>query len=144
MTGGRWAGGARGVWLALTTPVWLRARRIRRLMVEDPRVRASVGSPEPMVRAARVTLARLARIPFSPWRNTCLYRSIAVCRCLRAAGIPALLRIGVRGDDGDAGARDCITAHAWVESRGGAAAGLLDTERDGAFAPLVSPSRERR
>ena len=136
MTGGRWAGAVRGFWLALTTPTWLRADRIQRLMAEDATGRASERPPEAMVRAARATLARLARIPFSPWRNTCLYRSIAVCRCLRDAGIPARLRIGVSGEEGRAGAGDRVAAHAWVESTGAVAAGLLEPEPDEAFAPL--------
>lgn len=143
MTSGRWAAAGRGFWLALTTPAWLRADRIQRLMAEDAAGRSPERPPEPMVRAARATLARLARIPFSPWRNTCLYRSIAVCRCLRDAGIPARLRIGVSGGEGEAGAGDRVAAHAWVESTGAVAAGLLEREPDGGFAPLMPRAGDR-
>lgn len=143
MMGGRWAGAARGSWVALTTPAWLRSDRIQRLMAEDAVGRASGRPPEAMVRAARATLARLARIPFSPWRNTCLFRSIAICRCLRDAGVPARLRIGVSGDAEAAGAGDRVAAHAWVESTGAVAGGLLEPGPGGAFAPLRPRAGDR-
>lgn len=62
-------------------------------------------------RAARGMLRRLARLPLSPWRNTCLYRSIAECLVLRYYGVPAAVRLGVRNEAPPHGA---IVAHAWV------------------------------
>ena len=143
MRGEWWVGSGRGFWVALTTPVWLRADRLQHLMVEGATGRASTRPVEPAVRAARAALARLARIPFSPWRNTCLYRSIAICRCLRDAGIPARIRIGVSGGEGSAAAADRVAAHAWVESGHAVDSGLLEPEPDGAFAPLRPRTGER-
>jgi len=65
------------------------------------------------LRVTRALLSRLARIPGSPWRNTCLFRSIAAHAALSWYGVPARLRIGVRRATGD-GATG-IVAHAWLE-----------------------------
>lgn len=46
------------------------------------------------------------------WPMTCLPRSIALRRLLRARGIPARLEIGVRKESGS------LAAHAWVEVDG--------------------------
>jgi hypothetical protein len=68
--------------------------------------------PGAALRAAHRTLRVLARLHLPPWRDTCLYRSVAECLVLRRCGIPCQLRIGVApravGADG-------IRAHAWVE-----------------------------
>jgi len=61
-------------------------------------------------RVALAAVARLARLPWGPWRNTCMYRATAECTVLRAAGRAAVLRLGVARD----GAAD-VVAHAWVE-----------------------------
>ena len=79
--------------------------------------------PDAVARAVRL----LARIPFSPWRGTCLYRSVAVCLACRFAGVPAVLRVGAAPGSGES-----PLAHAWVEDADGT---LLYERRDG-FVPL--------
>lgn len=69
------------------------------------------GNVELAMRAARALLRRLAWLPLSPWRNTCLYRSIAECQVLRRYGRPAAIRLGVRNEAPPHGP---IVAHAWV------------------------------
>jgi hypothetical protein len=64
-----------------------------------------------VIRASRVVVRVLAAVPGLPWRNTCLYRSVAECLALRRYGVPAVVRIGVRAGQG---AETPIVAHAWV------------------------------
>ncbi|MGH7733389.1 MAG: lasso peptide biosynthesis B2 protein [Gemmatimonadales bacterium] len=64
------------------------------------------------LRNSGAVLRLLGRLPLSPWRNTCLYRSIAACLALRSLGASAVLHLGVR--EGAAG----VAAHAWVECPG--------------------------
>ncbi len=54
-----------------------------------------------------------------PFATTCLDRAVALFRMLRAEGLEAELRIGVRTEEG------ALAAHAWVEHHG---AVLLDEE----------------
>jgi hypothetical protein len=63
------------------------------------------------IRGAHYALRLLARARFLPWRNTCLYRSVAECLVLRHYGIPCRLRIGVQNSQPPGGP---IAAHAWV------------------------------
>ena len=100
-----------GAWAALRTPLWLRGDRWRELLVPPPAAAGGVGAPRGTARAARGGVRALAAIPGSPWRNTCLYRSVAECLALRRYGVPAVVRIGVRS--GEEGAAP-IVAHAWV------------------------------
>ncbi|MDX2192662.1 MAG: lasso peptide biosynthesis B2 protein [Gemmatimonadales bacterium] len=60
----------------------------------------------------------LARLPGTRthWRDTCLYRAVAVTEALRRLGVPARLRLGVAAD------HSAVHAHAWVEVRGHAVA----------------------
>ena len=53
----------------------------------------------------------LSHIPFSPWRNTCLYRAVAGCLAVRWLGGAAVVRIGARRDP----ATGEIVAHAWID-----------------------------
>ncbi|HET7228713.1 MAG TPA: lasso peptide biosynthesis B2 protein [Longimicrobium sp.] len=97
-----------GVRAALASPWWMERDRLRELMREP-----AAGAPEqPVPRggtgAAFRLLKVLQHVPGSRWRNTCLYRSVAECLVLRRYGVPAVLRIGVRSEQGD------IEAHAWV------------------------------
>jgi hypothetical protein len=85
----------------------------------------AVSHPDPVAVARAVR--RLARLPLSPWRGTCLYRSVAVCLAYRFAGVPAVLRVGAAPGSGDG-----PLAHAWVEDADGT---LLYERRDG-FVPL--------
>ena len=97
---------AAGVWAALRVPLWLHGRRWSSLM--HPLVEDGAGADPRAIRAALLTLRVLARVPGSPWRNTCLYRSIAECLVLREHGVDARLRIGVGAEAGG------VVAHAWV------------------------------
>ncbi|HEX6940945.1 MAG TPA: lasso peptide biosynthesis B2 protein [Longimicrobiales bacterium] len=78
---------------------------------DDPAATEGRG-PAAAVRAAHTTLRALARLPGSPWRNTCLYRAAAGCLALRWLGREATLRLGARRD----AASDEVLAHAWIES----------------------------
>lgn len=165
-----------GATAALRVPWWLRGRRVEKLLdrsggecareispgrtdspatspgTTDPAATTSPGVLPPPVplatRAARAAINRLAKVPFSPWRNTCLYRSIAECLVMRHYGIPALIRIGVRNEAPPHGP---IVAHAWVVYPGyvevehhiplAPAAGL--PTRDFGTAKVASPRTER-
>jgi hypothetical protein len=103
-------GAAAGVWGAVRVPAYLRGRRWTELL-EPPAAAAARRPPRGTARASRIAVRVLAAIPGLPWRNTCLYRSIAECLALRSAGVPAVVRIGVRpGREGEAS----VAAHAWV------------------------------
>jgi hypothetical protein len=126
----------RGAAIALTTPAWLGAGRVRILMEPGAGAAAGAAPSRDMVRAARLALVALARVPFSPWRNTCLYRSIALCRCLRAAGVAARLRVGVRSAALEGVG---IAAHAWVEWDDGASGRVESDPGAGTYLPLLYP-----
>jgi hypothetical protein len=86
------------------------------------------GTGAPQMHALRTSL-RLLRVlswlPRSPWRTTCFYRSVAVCRVMRQTGVDAVLKIGAMpGSE--------VKAHAWVESTAGDAL----YEARGEFQPL--------
>jgi hypothetical protein len=100
-----------GVWAALRVPLWLRGRRWTELL-SPPASTAAAAPPRGTARAARGAVRVLAAVPGSPWRNTCLYRSVAECLALRRYGVPAVVRIGVRAADGPG--KQPILAHAWV------------------------------
>ncbi|HEX2081600.1 MAG TPA: lasso peptide biosynthesis B2 protein [Longimicrobium sp.] len=100
-----------GAWCALRAALWLRGDRWRELLTPPAAARPGASAPRGVVRASRAGVRLLARLPRSPWRNTCLYRSVAECLALRRYGVPAVVRIGVRsGGEGE----DPILAHAWV------------------------------
>lgn len=101
-----------GAWSALRVPLWLRGDRWQELLVPPaPAARAEAQPPRGTVRAAMYGIRLLAAVPGSPWRNTCLYRSVAECLALRRYGVPAVVRIGVRAGEGG---ETPIVAHAWV------------------------------
>ncbi|HEX6910780.1 MAG TPA: lasso peptide biosynthesis B2 protein, partial [Longimicrobium sp.] len=83
-----------GVWAALRVPLWLRGRRWTELLTPPAGASAS-PSPRGAARAARGAVMLLSAVPGSPWKNTCLYRSVAECLALRRYGVPAVVRIGV-------------------------------------------------
>ena len=96
-----------GARAALASRRWIDGPRLTELLRDPPPAperRVSRGATG----AAMLLLKVLARLPGSPWRNTCLYRSVAECLVLRRYGVPAMLRIGVKHGEGD------IEAHAWV------------------------------
>jgi hypothetical protein len=112
----RTAGGVlAGVRAALSVPRWLEGPRMASLL-HPADVRPGAAAPRGAVRSAMTVGQVLARVPGSPWRNTCLYRSVAECLVLRRYGVPARLCIGVRSEGAEGGA---ITAHAWVERADG-------------------------
>jgi len=97
-----------GARAALESRRWIDGPRLGELLREPAGTAAGAGVPRGAVGVAMVLLKALARLPGSPWRNTCLYRSVAECLVLRRYGVPAVLQIGVRSGDDD------IEAHAWV------------------------------
>jgi hypothetical protein len=100
-----------GVAAALRAPLWLRGERLTELMEAPAALPAERAVPRGATGSAFLLLRMLGRVPGSPWRSTCLYRSIAECLVLRRHGVPAVLRIGVRNEGPPANA---IVAHAWV------------------------------
>lgn len=100
-----------GAWSALRTPLWLRGDRWRELLVPPAQAGPAAQPPRRVVGAALTLVRVLSAVPGSPWKNTCLYRSVAHCLALRRYGIPAVIRIGVRGGEGS---ETPIVAHAWV------------------------------
>ena len=102
----------RGLWAALRVPAYLAGRRWTALLSPPAFAPSGIASPpRGTVRAAYTAVRVLAAVPGLPWKNTCLYRSVAECLALRGYGIPAVVRIGVRaGGEGE----DPVIAHAWV------------------------------
>lgn len=114
-----------GARAALASRRWIDGPRLTELL-RDPPPAPERRVPRGATGAAMLLLRGLARLPGSPWRNTCLYRSVAECLVLRRYGVPATLRIGVKNGDGD------IEAHAWVVR-----ADRPQREADGGHQPLV-------
>lgn len=104
----------------LRTPLYVRGRSVDRLLESTAAAAAGEALSAEILsslRWARALLRRLARLPLSPWRDTCLYRSIAECLVLRWYGVPAAIRFGVRNESPPHGP---IVAHAWVVYMGSA------------------------
>ena len=97
-----------GARAALAAPRWIEGPRLRELLRPPSRVAPERRVPRGATGSAMRLIGLLARVPGSPWRNTCLYRGVAECLVLRRYGVPAVLRIGVKSGEGD------IEAHAWV------------------------------
>jgi hypothetical protein len=97
----------RGVLVALLAPLLLRSGWWRTLL--RPRIASGRPGARPRLGPGMLVLRLLARLPHSPWRTTCLFRSVVACAALRASGYDAVLRLGVQSSD------DGTLAHAWVE-----------------------------
>ena len=96
----------------MCVPYWLRGARLAGLMQRNgTAARRRVAHADLAIRGAHYALRLLGRARFLPWRNTCLFRSVAECLVLRHYGIPCRLSIGVQDRQPPAGA---IAAHAWV------------------------------
>ena len=93
---------------ATATSLKLRGWRPRPELLELP---ANDAQPAP-AQALRISRLVDHAAHLSPWRITCLVRSLCKVRMLRAAGMPAVLRLGARVDDGE------LHAHAWAEVAG--------------------------
>jgi hypothetical protein len=102
---------ATGLWAALRVPAYLRGRRWTELLSPPPAEARVSSAPRGVRRAARGAVRTLSAVPGLPWKNTCLYRSVAECLALRACGVPAVVRIGVRSGEED---ETRVVAHAWV------------------------------
>ncbi len=100
-----------GAWSALTTPLRLR-HDLADLLAAPESSTSHEGDAALSVAVAHKTLKILAAVPFLPWRNTCLYRSVAECLALRAYSVAARLCLGVESQDS---AAHGLIAHAWVE-----------------------------
>ena len=108
----RLLGGAlTAAWAAARVPLWLHGRRWTELLQEPPPRPRRAAPPRGTLWTAVTTVRILAAVPGSPWKYTCLYRSVAECLVLRRYGYPAVVRIGVRGERGP---NPGIVAHAWV------------------------------
>ncbi|SRR5690606_40901275 len=129
---GRAAQVVAGLLTALAVPLHLRGWRLSILLVPPPGPATGSPVPELAIRANRWALRWLGRLP--GWRNTCLYRSIGECLVLRAYGVPAVVRLGVRAD----GPAADVAAHAWVERPGSVPDRSAETYR-----PLVEPVTSR-
>lgn len=103
-----------GISAALRTPFWLHDRLGQLLDGRSPTA-VGVADAGDALRFANATLRILARLPPLPYRNTCLYRSVAECLVLLRVGIPCRLQIGVRRNGA---AQEELEAHAWVERDG--------------------------
>jgi hypothetical protein len=117
-----------GIAVAFVTPFWVRSGRLERLLGRGDETAAPTHTVGAAIEASHTALRHLARLR-GPWRNTCLYRSVAECLVLRHAGVSARVVLGVRRGDGAGN----VLAHAWVESHGEVAA-----EGDG-YSRLRSP-----
>lgn len=93
---------------------------LRRLMKTKPRKLR--GDVDRALSLARALAAVGRRVP-----STCLHRALALVWLLRAHGLGAVLRIGVRTGD--------FAAHAWVEHEGVV---LLDEDAS-RFVPFDTP-----
>ena len=119
-----------GFGATLRTPLWIEGPRLAELLRAPASSRPGAAAPPKSVGAAWYLLSLLARLPRSPWRNTCLYRSVSECLVLRRFGVPAVVRVGVRSEEGD------IAAHAWVV-RADAEGGEASTPSPEGHQPLV-------
>lgn len=108
------AGVTLGSAAAIRTPRWIHGARLQTLMSGGEEHPGPIQDPELAVAVSRVTLRLLSRLPFLPWRNTCLYRSVAECLTLRRYGVTCRVQLGI---DRDTAAPETINAHAWVERR---------------------------
>lgn len=99
-----------GAAAALVAPWHLEGDRVKRLLAPAPAGRPHAAARS-AVRVARGTIRVLSRLPFSPWRNTCLYRAVAGCLAARWLGGDVVVRIGTRRDP-ETGA---VVAHAWID-----------------------------
>jgi hypothetical protein len=97
-----------GLRAALTAPRWIDGPRLTELLRPPADARRERRVPRGATGSALRLLRVLSRLPGSPWRNTCLYRSVAECLVLRRYGVPAVVRIGVRNEGAG------VEAHAWV------------------------------
>jgi len=97
---------------AIRTPRWIQGTRLQTLMIGGEAHKRPLRDVALAVRTSRFTLRLLGRLPLLPWRNTCLYRSVAECLVLRRYGIACRVQLGV---ERDSAAPAAITAHAWVE-----------------------------
>ncbi|GAC1478118.1 MAG: hypothetical protein NVS1B4_21610 [Gemmatimonadaceae bacterium] len=103
-----------GAWSVVRAPFWLRRGRLLDLL-KTPAARPAPSPPPAAIDAALgaiiPALDALSALPVGPWRNTCLFRSVAECLVLRHYGVAASLRIGVKNEEPPHGK---ILAHAWV------------------------------
>lgn len=95
----------------MRTPFRLR-HDLTDLLAAPERSGSQEGDAALSVAVAHKTLRALAAVPGLPWRNTCLYRSVAECLVLRAYSVAARLCLGVESQDS---VPHGLIAHAWVE-----------------------------
>jgi hypothetical protein len=115
-------------WLHVRAAMWLLVARVALTVLGIRRLIRATLKPlgTDVVRAeerARAVDAIARRLPLG---LTCLHRALALVWLLRADGLAAALRIGVRPGDGT------LAAHAWVEHSGVI---LLDEDAS-AFVPF--------
>ena len=118
----RWRAAALGAAAAVAAPTVLSGARLDALLRDAPRTRR-VSAERDEVAFALAVSSRLLRIldrrfrwlrfDRRPWRDSCLYRSVAQCLVLRWYGRAARVALGAGRLD-----RDAVGAHAWVEYDG--------------------------
>jgi len=109
-----WAVGVSAVFggvAAIRVPLWISGPRLQALMCGTSSHRQPTQHASYAIRASHFTLRVLSHLPLTPWRNTCLYRSVAECLVLRKYGVGCRLQLGVKRDSAQ---HDSLTAHAWV------------------------------
>jgi hypothetical protein len=120
------------VWVWSVLPViWLMLRVFalpRILQMLDPKGGASRSGDarSGLEEARRAAWLVNGAARASPFRSSCLSRSLVLWRLLRGRGVPAEIRLGVRKRGG------ALDAHAWVEVNGRAVDGTA--EQGGHFA----------
>ena len=104
-----------GLAAALRSPLWITRPGLHELRQATSDRAPMRPHPELAIRTSARAIRVLGRVPFLPWRNTCLYRSVAECLVLRSFGLGCRLELGVSRERPDG---DGIVAHAWVERTG--------------------------
>jgi Transglutaminase-like superfamily len=103
----RWHAGLVGAVAALRVPLSLGGGRLTLLL--RPTRAAADESVTPTVSTEDVALAGGLPASRRPWRNSCLYRSVAQTHVLRAYGRTAHVALGAGRVEADT-----VGAHAWV------------------------------
>jgi len=115
-------------WIGLRAVGYSRWRRALDWLVRGTVKRASAGDPVALGSALAVARFEQSAARHLFLRTNCLEQSLVLCWLLQKRGIPSVLRIGARKDEGR------FEAHAWVEVEGAVLNDALEQHRH--FAPF--------